>query len=265
MLKKISEKQKKILNIVFTSLEAIVVVLLMVFSIMTIQSSSNPDKTVSLFGSTSFTVLTDSMKPTFEAGDLIVAKKVSKEEAENLQKGDIICFWTQIDVDGDGHTEAVVNTHKIDMVLPIGTTYNGISYRQVAYVTKGDNNTAVDPSPVLADSVIAKYSYHIPNIGGWIYGAKQGNRYFFIIVLPLILLFIWNGYYVIRLLIQNQKEKALANSAKLTEEDRKQLLEEAKRLALEELKKELHQETKEQEMKDSSVDSGNSEEKNSEN
>jgi len=262
---KINEKAKKIISIVWTTIEVIVVVFLLLFSIMTIQSSSTKSKTVSLFGLSTFTVLTDSMNPEFKAGDMIFATKVDKEQQKNLKEGDIICFWARIDVNNDNVLDDVVNTHRIDYVIPIGEEYNGVSYREVAYVTKGDHNNERDALPVVASSVIAKYSFHIDNVGGWINAAKQGNRYFFIVVLPLILLFIWNGYYVIKIIIDKQKEKVLAESSNaFTEEEKQKLLEEAKKQALEELRKELQvnqQQTSVQEETNAETDIENVEEK----
>lgn len=258
---KINEKAKKIINIVWTTIEVIIVVFLLLFSIMTIQSSSTKSKTNSLFGLSAFTVLTDSMNPEFKAGDMIFATKVDENQQKNLKKGDIICYWARIDVNNDNVLDDVVNTHRIDYVIPIGEDYNGVSYREVAYVTKGDNNDEVDTYPVTASSVIAKYSFHIDNVGGWVNAAKQGNRYFFIVVLPLILLFIWNGYYVVKLIIDRQKEKVLAeNSNAFTEEEKQKLLEEAKRQALEELRKELQENQQQSSVPEESTDTGNAEE-----
>lgn len=258
---KINEKAKKIINIVWTTIEVIIVVFLLLFSIMTIQSSSTKSKTNSLFGLSAFTVLTDSMNPEFKAGDMIFATKVDENQQKNLKKGDIICYWARIDVNNDNVLDDVVNTHRIDYVIPIGEDYNGVSYREVAYVTKGDNNDEVDTYPVTASSVIAKYSFHIDNVGGWVNAAKQGNRYFFIVVLPLILLFIWNGYYVVKLIIDRQKEKVLAeNSNAFTEEEKQKLLEEAKKQALEELRKELQENQQQSSVPEESTDTGNAEE-----
>lgn len=258
---KINEKAKKIINIVWTTIEVIIVVFLLLFSIMTIQSSSTKSKTNSLFGLSAFTVLTDSMNPEFKAGDMIFATKVDENQQKNLKKGDIICYWARIDVNNDNVLDDVVNTHRIDYVIPIGEDYNGVSYREVAYVTKGDNNDEVDTYPVTASSVIAKYSFHIDNVGGWVNAAKQGNRYFFIVVLPLILLFIWNGYYVVKLIIDRQKEKVLAeNSNAFTEEEKQKLLEEAKKQALEELRKELQENQQQPSVPEESTDTGNAEE-----
>lgn len=258
---KINEKAKKIINIVWTTIEVIIVVFLLLFSIMTIQSSSTKSKTNSLFGLSAFTVLTDSMNPEFKAGDMIFATKVDENQQKNLKKGDIICYWARIDVNNDNVLDDVVNTHRIHYVIPVGEEYNGFTYREVTYVTKGDNNDEVDTLPVSSSSVIAKYSFHIDNVGGWVNAAKQGNRYFFIVVLPLILLFIWNGYYVVKLIIDRQKEKVLAeNSNAFTEEEKQKLLEEAKRQALEELRKELQENQQQSSVPEESTDTGNAEE-----
>ena len=234
MALKMSEKAKKILNIVLTSLEAVVVVVLLIFSVITISSSSTSDNVASVFGTSTFTVLTDSMEPTIKEGSLIFAKKLSEEEKYELKEEEIITFEASLDVDGDGDKELVFNTHKIYKVIPAGEMYEGMSYGTVAYVTKGDKNDLPDPYVVLPTQVVAKYSFHLEGIGDLIYSAKQGNRYFFVIVLPLILLFGLNAYYVVKIVLENQKEKALA----INEEEKKKLLEEAKRLALEELRKE---------------------------
>jgi signal peptidase len=98
-------------------------------------------------GHSVLTVLSDSMTPTFEAGDLIVGDVVGGR-ADTLTTGTIITF----------RANKILVTHRIVEVE------NGPG-GEVSYRTQGDANNAVDATPVTPDEVVAVYAWHVPNAG----------------------------------------------------------------------------------------------------
>lgn len=93
-------------------------------------------------------VLSGSMSPTFNRGDAVIINKLTKQEKNELKKGDIIQF-----ISG---TRYVV--HRIYKVT-------NDEYGNKAFITKGDHNNAPDSDQVSLDNVIGKVSFSVPLIG----------------------------------------------------------------------------------------------------
>ena len=93
-------------------------------------------------------VLSGSMSPTFNRGDAVIINKLTKQEKNELKKGDIIQF-----ISG---TKYVV--HRIYKVT-------NDEYGNKAFITKGDHNNAPDSDQVSLDNVIGKVSFSVPLIG----------------------------------------------------------------------------------------------------
>ena len=93
-------------------------------------------------------VLSGSMSPTFNRGDAVIINKLTKQEKNELKKGDIIQF-----ISG---TKYVV--HRINKVT-------NDEYGNKAFITKGDHNNAPDSDQVSLDNVIGKVSFSVPLIG----------------------------------------------------------------------------------------------------
>lgn len=91
-------------------------------------------------------VLSGSMEPTFDAGDVIVIEKA--EDTGNLQKGDVITYLVS----------GKATTHRIISV----TDHEG----KTAYVTKGDYNNVEDRLAVYPEQIQGIYKgFLIPNLG----------------------------------------------------------------------------------------------------
>ncbi|WP_435102389.1 signal peptidase I [Halarchaeum sp. P4] len=99
----------------------------------------------------SYTVLSSSMSPTIDAGDIIVVNSV---DPQTLSEGDVITFQPPA-----GHQLAGVDrvTHRIvDVVHQDGSLY---------FETKGDANEETDSALVPASNVVGVVWFHIPLIG----------------------------------------------------------------------------------------------------
>ena len=102
-------------------------------------------------------VLSGSMSPTFNRGDAVVVKKLTKKEKDELQKNDIIQF-------------ASGSKYVIHRIVDITNDEQG----NKIFTTKGDFNNANDTDPVELQYVIGKVSFTIPLIGYpsvWLSGA----------------------------------------------------------------------------------------------
>lgn len=88
----------------------------------------------------SYTVLTGSMRPEINPGDVIIVKKIN---IEDVNSGDIITF----------NKDSEVITHRA-----IEAKDNGI-------VTKGDNNNVLDSGQVTSTSLIGRVILIVPKIG----------------------------------------------------------------------------------------------------
>lgn len=106
-------------------------------------------------------VLTGSMKPGINEGDVVIIRKIHTEkELEKLKKGDIITF----------KRDDIVITHRI--VEKITDTAGNITFK-----TKGDNNSVEDSRIVKANEVLGINIATVPKIGTpvlWIKGNIKG-------------------------------------------------------------------------------------------
>lgn len=108
-------------------------------------------------GSQAFSVLTNSMKPHYGPGTLLVVKPTAFEQ---LRVGDVVTYQIE-----SGRPEVI--THRITAISP---DQQGNSL----LTTKGDNNDVADEAPVTEVQVRGKLLYAVPFAG---YGANWlGNQ-----------------------------------------------------------------------------------------
>ncbi len=138
-----------------------------------------------VFGFQYVVILTDSMKPHINPGDLVVTKPVSLSE---LHVGDVILYEIHI-----GNSTYRI-THRI---VAIKTDWNGRYY----FVTKGDNRKYTDPWRVYPEQVIGKVILVIPKVGVvWYYTP---------LILLLVFLFIIGtiAYEIALILLEEESPK----------------------------------------------------------
>lgn len=129
----------KLLTAVGTVLCILLVPILIINCILIVKSYTS-EEVPSVAGTLPLIVLTDSMYPLIESGDLILCRTAQPEQ---IRVGDVIAFF---DPAGNGST---IVTHRVLEV----TEQNG----QIAWKTKGDNNNTEDRLPVPGDSLVAVY------------------------------------------------------------------------------------------------------------
>ena len=120
---------KKAGTIVISVLLWIIILIAALYAFTTMATRDNQNVS-SLLGYTPLVVKTNSMSPTFDAGDLIFIKKC---DPDTLKEGDIICFHTIID------NEYALNTHRIEKI----DESNGVrSYTTMAFGERTITTTA---------------------------------------------------------------------------------------------------------------------------
>ena len=139
MKNKKSSPLHKVLTIVGAVLCAILIPVLIINCTLIIKSYTS-EEVPDVAGNLPLIVLTDSMYPVIESGDLIICHT---EEPENIQVGDVIAFF-----DPAGNGSSIV-THRVIEI----TEQNG----EIAWRTKGDNNNTEDRLAVSADKLVAVY------------------------------------------------------------------------------------------------------------
>jgi len=146
-------KGNKKLHLLFDILVYIFALALVIGSAMFAFSS---DTGKSIFGYRFYHVLTQSMTPTFDPGDMIFIKICKPEE---VKTGDIITFVPNQKVNA-------YLTHRVVDIVPAA---DGEPMR---FVTRGDHNNADDPS-IDSRVLVGKYVFHIPKAGAVINLIRQ--------------------------------------------------------------------------------------------
>ena len=125
------------------------------------------------FGYTSLTVLSGSMAPVLQPGDVVVEKKIAPAEA---RPGDVVSFKAP-------EHPSKVYTHRIVRMRVLDD--------QVQFVTRGDANTGVERWSVQREGTIARVDLRVPKLGYLTnsIGSKFG-RLGFILVPALLLAFV---------------------------------------------------------------------------
>lgn len=135
----------KILHVLGIVLCVLLLAVLLFNCLLIVDGMVHPNQVPSIGNYSPLIVLTESMHPQIKAGDLIICRHVSSQDATTLAVGTVISFY-----DPDESSSEVV-THQIIEVL---TDEQG----NVSYVTKGINNNIQDALPVPSQKVIGVYS-----------------------------------------------------------------------------------------------------------
>ena len=171
----------------------ILIAALYAFTTMATRDNQN---VANIFGYTPLTVQSDSMVPTFAAGDLIFIKKC---DPATLEEGDIICFHTIID------NEYALNTHRIKSIESVGDARS--------YTTIGDNNNGITDQHVISDGdIVGKYVGHLAGFGKVMDFLSSSTGFLIVIILPMMLFFIYQIYHLITISIRLKRALAVENA-----------------------------------------------------
>ncbi len=190
--------------------------ILLINCILIVKSAINKDKVPSIAGWYPMIVLSDSMYPEIQKGDLIFGRVVSPEK---VQVGDVISFF-----DPESKTGAVV-THRVTDITMDG----GLSF-----TTKGDANSIKDSEQIPADKVIGVYKTRIRGAGKIAMFMQTTTGFIVCIALPVLLIV---GY---DFLTRHKKEKTPE-----VDEEKEKLMAELQALREEKARRESASETSE--------------------
>ena len=177
----------KILSVIGAILCVILIPVLVINLTLIVKSYTNSDEVPSVSGYLPLIVLTDSMYPEIQSGDLIICHK---GEAEEVQVGDVIAYF-----DPAGNGTSIV-THRVTGI----TTQDG----ELAFVTKGDANNVEDRLAVPAEELVGVYQKRIPKLGSVAMFMQTTQGLILCVVCPLLLLI---GYDLIRRKLYEKNKK----------------------------------------------------------
>ena len=186
-------KVVKRLGTVVLSIVLWIVILVAALYAFTTMATRDNQNVANILGYTPLVVKSDSMAPTFSAGDLIFIKKC---DTSTLEEGDIICFHTIIE------NEYALNTHRIKSIESVGDARS--------YTTIGDNNNGVADLHVISDGdIVGKYVGHLQSVGKVMDFLSSSTGFLIVIVLPMLLFFIYQEYHLIMISIRLKKAVAV--------------------------------------------------------
>lgn len=131
-------------------------------------ASKSPNK--SLLGYRYYDVLTGSMQPTYNVGDLILVKVTDPSE---IQVGDPVTF-------NPGSTDDSYLTHRVTQKIE-----NYMGTGDICFKTKGDANETEDPFVIDGNRMIGVVKMRIPLVGHLV----QFVQYNYIIIIVMVVLF----------------------------------------------------------------------------
>ena len=146
---------------------------------MIVKSYTNADEVPSFGGYCPFIVMTDSMVPTVNSGDLVIDKVVT--DPAEVKVGDIISFF-----DPASKSQSIV-THR---VVEVTKDVDGIAFR-----TKGDGNNSADDDVVPGKNVVGIYVGKISGMGHVVMFMQSTPGLIVCVALPILLLI---GYDALR-------------------------------------------------------------------
>ena len=189
-------KVVKRLGTVVLSIVLWIVILVAALYAFTTMATRDNQNVANILGYTPLVVKSDSMAPTFSAGDLIFIKKC---DTSALEEGDIICFHTIID------NEYALNTHRIESIESVGDARS--------YTTIGDNNNGITDQHVISDGdLVGKYVGHLTGFGKVMDFLSSSTGFLIVIILPMMLFFIYQIYHLITISIRLKRALAVENA-----------------------------------------------------
>ena len=153
-------------------LSGILIFILSMNCILIFKSLTNMERVPGIGGIIPMIVLTDSMYPQIQSGDLIVCRT---READKIREGDVIAFF-----DPAGNGRSVV-THR---VRKITKDENG----NLAWVTKGDANNTEDQALVPAENLVGIYRHRVAGLGSVAMFLQTTQGMILCVICPILLL-----------------------------------------------------------------------------
>lgn len=171
MTKEKTSTAHKVLTVIGTIMCVILVPILIINLTLIAKSYINSDEVPSVGGYLPLIVLTDSMYPEIESGDLIICHTI---EAEDIKVRDVISFF-----DPAGNGTSIVTHRVIEIINEDG---------ELKFRTRGDNNNTEDRDLVTAEDLVGVYKTRIAGAGHIAMFMQSTTGLIICVVLPIILI-----------------------------------------------------------------------------
>ena len=181
------DTKQKVMTIVGTILCIILLPVLVINVTLIVKSYVNTDEVPTLGGYCPMIVLTDSMFPEIEKGDLIICRTI---DADKVKVGDVISFFDP------ASSKSSVVTHRVLEVINEGG--------KLSFKTKGDYNNTEDRLPVPAENLVGIYQTRIGGAGNVAMFLQSTPGLILCVICPAALLI---GYDVLRRRKYEQSQK----------------------------------------------------------
>lgn len=180
--------ENKAVKIIVNVLVCIVIILATCITLITISSQKNGY--FRIFKSIPLTMKDSSMEPTIKKGSLIITKEYKNND---IKEGDVISYRS---IDKNNTLE--IKTGRVKTIITVN--------EQTTYITEFDNKEYTDSEQVNSKNVISIWNgKKVSTLGSIIDFLNTKVGFFICIIVPLALLFIYQLYKFIMLVIDYRK------------------------------------------------------------
>lgn len=180
--------ENKVVKIIVNVLVCIVIILATCITLITISSQKNGY--FRIFKSIPLTIKDSSMEPTIKKGSLIITKEYKNND---IKEGDVISYRS---IDKNNTLE--IKTGRVKTIITVN--------EQTTYITEFDNKEYTDSEQVNSKNVISIWNgKKVSTLGSIIDFLNTKVGFFICIIVPLALLFIYQLYNFIMLVIDYRK------------------------------------------------------------
>ncbi len=192
-----------VLNVLGVLLCIVFIPIIILNVVMIVRSYTDPDHIPSVFGYSPVIVMSGSMSPAFETGDMIVLQKT---DPYALQVGDVICYMEE---------ESAVTHRIIEIQQADGAQL---------YVTQGDANNTEDATPVTPEQIEGRYTgIRLAGVGSFAMFLQSTPGMLIFIGGPILLFVLWD---LLRRMIASRRAKSERQQIQAENAGRQQELEE---------------------------------------
>ncbi len=190
----VKEPQKKrngplqtVLNVFGVVLCVLFIPIIILNVVMIVRSYTDPEHIPSVFGVSPVVVLSGSMSPAFEAGDMIF---IQKTDPYTLKVNDVICYLEE---------ESAVTHRIMEVQQQDGSPL---------YITQGDANNTEDATPVSPQQVQGKYTgVKIAGAGEFAMFLQSTPGMLLFIGGPILLFILWDVFRRMAAGKENRRER----------------------------------------------------------
>ena len=147
-----------------------------------------------------YTIISPSMTPSIDVYDVVFVKKV---DPSKLKVNDVITFYSS-----NAYLSGTPITHRIVEIL-------NMPDNETMFMVKGDANERADDEKVYSDRVLGKVLFKFPKLGKLQYFLASKGGFITAILIPSILIILYDAYKLIKLIILKNKLLRLGENSLL--------------------------------------------------